>query len=241
MLQNTDNQYIKDLPFKIVVLNVVGSSPTGHPTEESSNAFLFLFIEIPDILESLRLLYFLELMVFRVIIKKGAIRLPIFLIINSINESLCYSAVFFYAAVAQEWPPAADLLTMAEVDVENEAFFLVVGSLIEQLTLRTGNKTAAPELDTVGLSGRVRFKTYAVYGHYRQTVCHGMTALHCGPGRALALLLLWGVRGLIADGCGVDEHFGALERHKACSLRIPLVPADEHSELAYRGLYRVEA
>ena len=41
MLQNTDNQYIKDLPFKIVVLNVVGSSPTGHPTEGSSNAFLF--------------------------------------------------------------------------------------------------------------------------------------------------------------------------------------------------------
>ena len=35
MLQNTDNQYIKDLSFKIVVLNVVGSSPTGHPTEGS--------------------------------------------------------------------------------------------------------------------------------------------------------------------------------------------------------------
>ena len=62
-----------------MVLNVVGSSPTGHPTEESSNAFLFLFIEILDILESLRLLYFLELIVFRVFIKKRSRSAPDFL------------------------------------------------------------------------------------------------------------------------------------------------------------------
>ena len=108
-----------------MVLNVVGSSPTGHPTEESSNAFLFLFIEILDIPESLRLLYFLELIAFRVVIKKGAVRLPIFLIINSINESLCYSAVFFYAAVAQEWPPATHIFAMSKVYLSYYTFFLI--------------------------------------------------------------------------------------------------------------------
>ena len=48
MLQNTDNQHIKDLPFKIVVLNVVGSSPTGHPTEGSlyTRASLLIYKEL---------------------------------------------------------------------------------------------------------------------------------------------------------------------------------------------------
>ena len=48
MLQNADNQYIKDLSFKIVVLNVVGSSPTGHPTEGSlyTRASLLIYKEL---------------------------------------------------------------------------------------------------------------------------------------------------------------------------------------------------
>ena len=49
------------------------------PNRGKQQCFPFLFIEILDILESLRLLYFLELIVFRVFIKKRSRSAPDFL------------------------------------------------------------------------------------------------------------------------------------------------------------------
>ena len=45
-----------------------------------------------------------------------------------------------------------------------------------KLALRTCHETAAPELDSVGLTAWVSFESHSVYSHYRQTVCHGMTS-----------------------------------------------------------------
>ena len=82
---------------------------------------------------------------------------------------------------------------------------------------------------------------HTVDGNQRKAVGHGMTALHGGPCLALPLLFVGSVAALIADGCGVDQQFGSLQRHQPGSLRIPLVPADEHAQTAHRGLYGGEA
>lgn len=83
--------------------------------------------------------------------------------------------------------------------------------------------------------------TYAVDSHYGEAIGYGMSALHGDPGFALPGLLLRSVGTFEADGCGVDEDFSAGESHDACGFWIPLVPAYEYAETAYRGIDRFEA
>ena len=130
---------------------------------------------------------------------------------------------------------------MLQVDIHYQTLFLIIARTIVKLALRTCHETAAPELDSVGLTAWVSFESHSVYSHYRQTVCHGMTSHHGGPCLTLALLLLLGIVGGIADGSRVDQDVCALQRHQAGCFRIPLVPAHQYAELAYGSLYRLES
>ena len=130
---------------------------------------------------------------------------------------------------------------MLQVDIHHQALFFLVARTIVEFALRTRHETAAPELDALGLTARIRLETNPVHRHHRQTVGHGMTTHHRGPRLTLALLLLLGVVGGIADGSRVDEDIRTLQCHQAGSLGIPLVPANQHAQLAHRSLDRVEA
>src|SRR5579883_115224 len=44
-----------------------------------------------------------------------------------------------------------------------------------------------------------------------------------------------------ADGCGIEEHVCALKSGNACAFRVPLVPADERADFAYRCIERFKA
>lgn len=157
-----------------------------------------------------------------------------------IDKSLGNISVVLDAAVAEEWPPAAHILAVLQVDIYHQALFFLIAGTVVELALRTGYETAAPELDALGLTARIRLETYSVYGDDWQSVGYGMATHHGSPRLALALLLLLGIIGSIADGGRIDEHFGSLQRHQTGCFGIPLVPANQHAELAYRGLDRVE-
>ena len=157
-----------------------------------------------------------------------------------IDKSPGNISVVLDAAVAEEWPPAAHILAVLQVDIYHQALFFLIAGTVVELTLRTGYETAAPELDALGLTAWIGLETYAVYGDDRQSVGYGMASHHGSPRLALALLLLLGIIGGIADGGRIDEHFGSLQRHQTGCFGIPLVPANQHAELAYRGLDRVE-
>ena len=68
-----------------------------------------------------------------------------------------------------------------------------------------------------------------------------MAALHRDPGLALAGPLVGRVVRVIADGRGVDEQLGPGQGHEPGSLRVPLVPADEHPEPTHPGVDGREA
>ncbi len=53
-------------------------------------------------------------------------------------------SVVLDATVAEEWPPAAHILTVLDVDFCHDAFFFIVAGTVKKLALRTGNETAAP-------------------------------------------------------------------------------------------------
>ena len=162
------------------------------------------------------------------------------IILFLIDESSGDVTVVFDAAIAEEWPPAAHVLAVLEVDVDDEALFLVVARTIVELALRTSHKTAAPELDALGLTAWVWFEAHTVNCHHWQTVSHSVASHHGGPRLTLALLLLLCIVGGVADGGRVDEDVGSLECHQAGCLWVPLVPADQYAELAHGCLYRME-
>lgn len=159
----------------------------------------------------------------------------------SIAVAKCEFVVGIYAPVAQERPPAPYVFASCEVDVDNGCSFLIVGRLIEKFTLRSGNEARSPELYTGGKTGRVGLETYAVYGYYGQAVGNSMSALYGLPSLMLASLLVGGVAAFPADCSRVDEYLRSGKSHHARSLRIPLVPAHKHTELAERCVDRIEA
>ncbi len=83
-------------------------------------------------------------------------------------------------------------------------------------------------------------KPIAIAGKQGQTVGDGMAALHGDPGIALARFFRLVVGRIPADRGGVEQQIGAGQRHQACAFGIPLIPADQHAQLADRGLHRLE-
>ena len=130
---------------------------------------------------------------------------------------------------------------MLEVELDDDALFLIGRSLVDEFALRTSEEGGAPELDALRLTTGIRLKTYTIDSKDRQTIGNGMSSHHCLPGSALALLFLFCVAGSIADGSGIDEDLCPLKGHQARCLRIPLIPAHHHTQSTYTGVDGVEA
>lgn len=127
------------------------------------------------------------------------------MLVLSVDESPSDTAVFLYAPVAKEGPPTAHILAVIKVNAYNDAFLFLIGGLVVDFTLWTGDKRGAPELYAIGAPRGVGLESYTIYCHYGQSICHGMSTLHCLPCPALALLFLFTVARLISYGCGIDE------------------------------------
>ena len=69
-----------------------------------------------------------------------------------VEKALVEVAVALNAPVAQERPPAPHLLAALHVDVDDLQVFAVTGGAVDEFSLWPCNKTAAPELDAVGLT-----------------------------------------------------------------------------------------
>ena len=162
----------------------------------------------------------------------------------STRQSMKRRVIFFIgvdAAVAQEGPPAAHILAMLKIDVEQAQCLLAVRPLPEEFALRPSHKTGSPKLDATraGLSLRLaygrRLEAHPVDSDDRKSVGHSMAAHHGGPRRALALLFLLHVGGFIADGRRVDQNLcpparpsGALPQDTTGPSR-PTRPSGPHS------------
>ena len=75
--------------------------------------------------------------------------------LSLIYESADDVSIFINAPVAQEWPPAPNLLGVLQIDGHNNILFIAVASTIEKLALRACHKTAAPKLYALCVSAGV--------------------------------------------------------------------------------------
>lgn len=164
-----------------------------------------------------------------------------FIVISVVQEAGCKTRVGVDAAVAQERPPAAHLLAPGEVYVDALRGFGVGRGAVKEFALRTSHETAAPKLNASRGARWVGLVAYTVNGDYRQAVGYGVASLHGRPCLALPLFFVGGVAAFPAYGCGIYEQLCALQSHKACCFRIPLVPAYEYSETPHGCVDGAEA
>jgi hypothetical protein len=66
-------------------------------------------------------------------------------IIYSVAESLGEVAIGLDATVAEEGPPAAHLLGVSQVKLDDDALLLVLRCFVDDFALRTGDEGGAPE------------------------------------------------------------------------------------------------
>ena len=88
--------------------------------------------------------------------------MPLYLGEQLVYKSFGQILELFDSSVAQERPPAADVFASAHIDFNHQVFFFEIAGLSEKFTLRTGYKAVSPELNAIGLAGRIRFKTNPV-------------------------------------------------------------------------------
>ena len=71
------------------------------------------------------------------------------------------------AAVTEEGPPPAYLLTVVHVNFDHDAFFFIIAGSVMDFALRSDSKAAAPELNSSRLSAWIRLMTNAINGNDR--------------------------------------------------------------------------
>ena len=84
-----------------------------------------------------------------------------------IDKSPGNISVVLDAAVAEEWPPAANFFASCNVYLRYYIFLFHVVGLCQYFTLRTCYKAISPKPDSVCLFRRIRLMPYAIDGYYR--------------------------------------------------------------------------
>src|ERR1700690_1047585 len=86
------------------------------------------------------------------------------------------------------------------------------------------------------LTAREHFEPGAIDRHDIASVRDRMTLLDRFPGRLLPLAVFRLFRRQPSDRRWIDQDLGALHRGQARGLGIPLIPADQHANLADLGV-----
>src|SRR5690606_36919471 len=129
-------------------------------------------------------------------------------------------AVQVGSAVAEDAPGAADVFELVKIELVHQHAFAGAVHFLDLLAELVGDERGAVEGDVVTV---LLLGTDAVAGNQRHQVGAGVALLDTLPVVARGDVR---VMRLAADGGGIEQQFGAHQRHAAGSFREPLVPAD---------------
>src|ERR1039458_8848063 len=127
----------------------------------------------------------------------------------------------------------ARVIDLAEVEGHDEGFAFCHAGLGKNFARGAGDKALAPELDTV--AGQL-FMAHTVRHSDVAAVGNGVGALDRFPGGMLPLAQFRFLARMPADGGGAEQNLRASQCRQARGFWIPLVPADQHADLAVAGL-----
>src|SRR3954464_2795149 len=126
------------------------------------------------------------------------------------------------------------LVNALPIEFRGKDLLSINRTLGNDFAVRPANKALAPEFNPIA-AGR-RFVADAIGGCDVTAVRHRVTALDQLPRRMLRFTEFFFFFRMPADRRWVEKDFRAAQRRQACRLRIPLVPANQHSEVSPLGL-----
>jgi len=134
------------------------------------------------------------------------------------------SAISIDAAVAEEGPVAANFFHLPGIAFDDQDLFPIMRCFGENAAEWVTDKRGAPEFETpIGGS----FEADTIDGCDVNSIGNGVGALDGFPGVVLGSAELGFLRGMPADGGGVEQNVCAGQGREAGGFGIPLIPADE--------------
>src|SRR6266487_2826135 len=156
----------------------------------------------------------------------------------SINQPLCQPAVGINPPVPKKRPVRARGIELPEVNRHDENLFLVRAGLGEDFAGGAGHETLSPKLDA--RASRWALVADAIGDSDVAAIGHGVASLDELPRLVLVGAVCRFFTRMPADGSRVEKNLRPLQRRQPRALRIPLVPANQHADLAVAGLPRAE-
>src|SRR4051794_18884474 len=115
-------------------------------------------------------------------------------------------------------------------DFRHDDFFAVDAAFGENLAARRDEEALPPELDS--RTARRSFVADAIHRGDVAAIRDRVTALHRFPARVLRLAVFLLLGGMPADRGGIKDQLRTAQRGQARSFRIPLIPANAHSDVS---------
>ena len=142
------------------------------------------------------------------------------------------SAGLIDASIAQEWPLATGLFNQRQVALCGEDGRLRTG-LHEVSTKRIAHERLTKKFETVGAV--LRLEAHAIWRGDEYAVRNGVRALGRAPRVDLRISEGSLLRRMPGNGSWIEQNLRAKQRGDARRLGIPLIPADEHSDVSEPG------
>src|SRR5204863_10029751 len=146
--------------------------------------------------------------------------------------------------VAEERPADPARVDLGEIDLLDEHGLVIRGRARDDAAVRRRDEALAPELDAgrrAAAAARIGLEADAGHRDDEAAVRDRVAALDRLPRGVLALAEFRLLVRAPADRGRVGEDLGALERGEPRGLGVPLIPADEHTELRGRSVEHLEA
>ena len=147
-----------------------------------------------------------------------------------IEQPALDSGIGIDPAVAQKRPVCPMFVHPRPIDLRGDNFFPIDTALGDDFAVRTANKALAPKFNPVA-TGR-SFVPNPVRGRNETAVRNRMTPLNGLPSRMLCLSELLLLARMPADCSRIKNNLGAAKRSQPRRLRVPLVSANAHANVA---------
>src|SRR5215204_5015823 len=152
--------------------------------------------------------------------------------LKSVDQPPGDFAVGVDAAVPQKRPMRAGLIYFSQVERDHQRFLFADAGFGENLTGSSSDETLSPKLDSIASQN---FGSDAIRHSHITAIGDGVSPLNGFPGRVLTLAMLGFFPRVPSNGGWIKDNFSALHGGQPGSFGIPLVPTDQHADLAIAG------
>src|ERR1019366_9476545 len=162
-----------------------------------------------------------------------------------VDQALGDGSIRIDTPIAQERPIPPNIFERLQVDIADQDLLPVVRAFGEHAPERITKKRSAPELEPLAkrrLAPNVAsFEANAIHDRHINAVRDRVSPLDRPPGIVLGHAELRLLCRMPSNCRRIEEYLRSLQCRQPCSLRIPLIPADQRPDSPRTGVERAES